>query len=48
MLAVGETSLLLVALSAVRLDVGAGAAGSSEVLLGLSGSVASQQESVSA
>lgn len=45
-LSVGKTGLLLATLSAVWLDVGAGAAGSSEVLLGLSGSVGSQQESV--
>jgi hypothetical protein len=43
---VGETGLLLGALLAVRLDVGAGAAGSSEVLLGLSGGGGSQEERV--
>lgn len=48
MLAVGETSLLLVSLTAVWLDVGTGATGSSEVLLGLSGSGGSQKESVGA
>ena len=47
-LAVGETGLLLVALAAVGLDVGADAAGSSEVLLGLSGGGGSQKKSVGA
>ena len=43
---VGETGLLLGALLAVGLDVGADAAGSSEVLLGLSGGGGSQEERV--
>jgi len=43
---VGETGLLLGALLAVGLDVGADAAGSSEVLLGLSGGGGSQEQRV--
>jgi len=46
--AVGETGSLLVALAAVGLDVGASAAGSSEVLLGFASGGASQQEGVGA
>jgi hypothetical protein len=46
--AVGETGLAFGALNTVWLDVGALDSGSAEVLLGLSGSVGSQQESVSA
>ena len=43
---VGETGLLLGALLAVGLDVGADAAGSTEMLLGLSGGGGSQEERV--
>ena len=45
-LAVGETSLLLGTLAAVGHDVGALAAGSSEVASGFSGLVGSQKERV--
>lgn len=43
---VGETGLLLGTLLAVGLDVGTGAASSSEVLLGFSGSGGSKEERV--
>jgi len=46
--AVGETGLALGALDTVGLDVGALDSGGAEVLLGLSGGVGSQEESVSA
>lgn len=46
--AVGKTGLLLVALAAVGLDVGTLAAGSSEVLLGLTLGGASEEEGVGA